>query len=71
MKSREALARDEFIQNNPDLFNPETLGNDAASYYLKNRIERAFLAGIDAGKRIAIDAAVANFEDILWNCQDG
>ena len=42
--------------------NPETLGiaqNNAQ--YLRNRLHNAFMAGCDAGKRIARDQALAAF----------
>jgi hypothetical protein len=41
-----AKARDKFFRENPTL-----LGLGAAGIYLKNRLEKAFISGWDAGKK--------------------
>lgn len=43
-----ANLRDKFFENNPNITNPDTLGKRTPGVYLKNRIEKAFIAGCNA-----------------------
>lgn len=46
-----AKARDKFFRKNPDLFETASLYRAEAMIYLKNRLEKAFIAGWDARKK--------------------
>lgn len=49
-----AIARDEWIdsQEGKDACDASTLGTNAPNYYLQNRLGRAFLAGMEAQRKI-------------------
>ncbi len=50
-----AKARDEFLESDAGkkLTDASTLGNTSPDYYLRNRLERAFMAGVAAQRALA------------------
>ena len=46
-----AKARDQFVADNPSMFDADTLGRNAADFYLRNRLESAFIAGWHAREK--------------------
>lgn len=48
-----AIAWDEFLRRNPDTFDADTLGSTSPSFYLKNRLQSAFFAGMEAQEKLA------------------
>lgn len=54
MRCPEAIARDDYANANPTIYDPTTLKvPESRRQYLKNRLDSAFIEGIKVGKRLA------------------
>ncbi len=65
-KHPEAIARDKWLADHPDSTDPKTLGaQESARQYLENRLVKAFLDGIKAGRHLEREGILERIKTAL------